>query len=84
MTRAERAFSDDERPTLGLTEVKTMASALLLIATFHASLWVGLAVLVVLEPHHPQAPPQVLTLSLTVSPDEPAVDHDRRSLRPAA
>ena len=61
-----------------------MALALLLIATFHAVLWVGLAVLALLEPHHPQPPPQVLTLSVTVLPDEPAADHQQASLRPAA
>ena len=58
-----------------------MASALLLIATFHAVLWVGLGVLALLEPHHPQPTPQLLT---PVLPDEPAADHQQASLRPAA
>ena len=61
-----------------------MASALLLIATFHAVLWVGLAVLALLEPHHPQAPPQVLTLSVTDRPDEPAAEPQQASVRHAA
>ena len=61
-----------------------MASALLLIATFHAMLWVALAVLTVLEPPHPERPPQLLTPSLTVVSDEPEAEHDDESVRTAA
>ena len=63
-----------------------MASALLLIATFHAVLWVSLAVLTVLEPPHPERRPELLATSRAVMPDEPAAEHDSEhdgeSLRP--
>jgi hypothetical protein len=65
-----------------------MADALILIATFHAVLWVSLAVLTLLEPPHPERRPTLLVTSRAVMPDEPAAehdnDHDAESLRPAA
>lgn len=61
-----------------------MANALLLIATFHAVLWVSLAVLTVLEPPHPARRPELLAPPRVAMPDEPVPDHDGESLRPAA
>ena len=64
-----------------------MASALLLIATFHAVLWVSLAVLTVLEPPHPERRLEALASPPGVMPDVPAAEydeHDAEPLRPAA
>src|SRR5688500_2093118 len=73
---------------LGGQEAKIMTSALPLIATFHAVLWVSLAVLTVLESPHPERRPELLATSPAVMPDEPAAEHDSEhdgeSLRPAA
>jgi hypothetical protein len=65
-----------------MTERTIMASALLLIATFHAVLWVSLAVLTFLEPPHRRGGPELLAPPRIV-PDE-ALPDDGESLRPAA
>jgi hypothetical protein len=67
-----------------LKKAKLMAHALLLIATFHAALWLALAVLTALEPPHPERIQQPLAPRLGVVPDERVAEHDGESLRAAA
>jgi hypothetical protein len=61
-----------------------MASALLLIVTFHAVLWAGLAVLTALEPPHPERPPQQMTPLLTLMADDSPAEPDDEPRRAAA
>jgi hypothetical protein len=65
-----------------------MAHALLLIAMFHAVLWLGVAVLTALEPRHPMPAPRMAAprMAAPVSPQMHDVDEadEGSSLRPAA
>ena len=61
-----------------------MAHALLLIATFHAVLWLGIAVLTVLEPPHRQRGPRVVAPLVRTDSDDHRAEGSDRSLRPAA
>ena len=58
--------------------------ALLLIATFHAVLWLAVAVLTALEPPHPERIQQPLAPRLGLVPDERVAERDGESLRAAA
>ena len=65
-------------------EALTMAHALLLVATFHAVLWCGIAVLTVLEPPHRRRTARVVVPSVRTVADDHRADGDDQPLRPAA